>query len=178
EEANTEEIKDIIKYNFLPLEYSAQSMVQLYPQIFEWLSLVDVNVYILLALMAGVAFISMTTALIVLIIERTPMIGMLKSLGATNTTIAGIFLFLSGRLIIGGIIIGNALALGLCWLQYQYKFFKLNQESYYMKWVPIRFPWESIIIINIATFVVCFISLTVPFFVIMRTSPMKSIKFA
>lgn len=176
-EIETNLLKETIVSQILPLEYTAQSMYQLYPQIFEWLSLVDVNVYILLVLMAAVAFISMTTALVVLIIERTQMIGLLKALGTTHSTIAGVFLFLSGRLMIWGIVIGNIVALSLCWLQQSFHFFKLNQESYYMKWVPIRFPWEQIFFINMASFVICFASLMLPVIVISRTSPLKAIKF-
>jgi lipoprotein-releasing system permease protein len=158
--------------------WAVQSVYQLYPQIFEWLALVDTNVYILLALMALVAVISMTTALVVLIIERTQMIGLLKSFGAKDRKLWGVFLFLAGRLMWRGMLLGNILSLGLCYIQQQFRLIQLDQESYYVKWVPVRFPVDQIIAINAGALLICFVSLLFPVMVISRTSPLKAIRFS
>lgn len=177
-DAVTAAVQQKILSEYIPPFWTVQSVYQLYPQIFEWLSLVDTNVYILLALMALVAVISMTTALVVLIIERTQMIGLLKSLGARDASLWGVFLFLAGRLLWRGMLIGNILSLGLCFLQQQYRFIHLDQESYYMKWVPIRFPIDQIIYINAGAVLICLLALLFPVVVISRTSPLKAIRFS
>ncbi|MSQ79760.1 MAG: ABC transporter permease [Flavobacteriaceae bacterium] len=172
----TEVITENIHTN-LPPELSAKSMYELYPQIFEWLALVDSNVYILLALMSGVAIISIITALIVLLIERTPMVGLLKSLGASNSLIRRVFMALGGRLVLGGLFWGNLCGLAICFLQREYHFISLDQSSYYMRFVPVSIQWPDVLTINLGCFVVCYLFLIIPAAVIGRVSPLSAIKF-
>jgi lipoprotein-releasing system permease protein len=161
----------------LPLEMAARSMKELYPQIFEWLSLVDTNVYIIIIIMMLIALITMITTVIVLIIERTQMIGTLKSVGANNKLITQIFLRMAARLIAVGLFWGNLIALSFCWIQKEYHLIKLDQQSYYMKYVPIHFDMAWILGINAGTFVVCIFFLLLPSLIIARISPMTAIRF-
>lgn len=119
--------------------YFVQNIEQLNPQIFEWLGLLDLNVWVILILMVGVAGFTMISGLLIIIIERTNMIGILKALGANNFTIRKVFLWFSVFLIGKGMIWGNAIGLLFCVLQSQFHIFKLDPESYYVDSVPVSF---------------------------------------
>ena len=145
--------------------------------IFDWLALLDTNVIIILTLMLLVAVIGMCTTLLILITERTHMIGTLKALGARESGIRNIFhyqvTFITGM----GLLLGNIFGLGLCWLQYHYGFITLNTETYYVNKVLIEFNPIQIIWTNAGTIFVCWLVLFLPAKVIGRLSPIKSIKF-
>lgn len=157
--------------------YSSVRVDELFPQIFSWLTLLDTNVVAILILMICVAGVTMISGLLVLILERTRFIGVMKAMGSTNSQLRRIFLYLSSMIVVRGLLLGNALALFLMALQKWTGLVTLDPASYYISYVPVHFPWTSILIVNIVTFLVCVLSLVVPTLVISHISPAKSIRF-
>jgi lipoprotein-releasing system permease protein len=163
--------------NILPIKLKAYTVIQSYPTIFEWLNLLDVNTVVMLGLMLIVAVINMISALLIMILERTSMIGMFKAMGANNWSIQQIFLYNSFYLIGLGLILGNILGFGLGYFQMTTHFFKLDPASYYMSFVPIEFTWFDAILLNLGTLVICLLILIVPSTLVTKISPVKSIRF-
>lgn len=161
----------------LPPYLRSYTVSETYPTIFEWLKLLDVNTDVILVLMLIVALINMISALLIMILERTTMIGMLKALGATNWTIQKVFLYNAMWLIGLGMLCGNAFALVIGIFQDKTHFFKLDQASYYMKFVPIQLNWVDIVALNIGTLFVCTLVMLIPSMLITRISPVKAIRF-
>lgn len=157
--------------------YSSVRVDELFPQIFSWLTLLDTNVVAILILMICVAGVTMISGLLVLILERTRFIGVMKAMGSTNSQLRRIFLYLSSMIVVRGLLLGNVLALFLMALQKWTGLVTLDPASYYISYVPLHFPWTSILIVNIVTFLVCVLSLVVPTLVISHISPAKSIRF-
>lgn len=157
--------------------YSSVRVDELFPQIFSWLTLLDTNVVAILILMVCVAGVTMISGLLVLILERTRFIGVMKAMGSTNSQLRRIFLYLSSMIVVRGLLLGNVLALFLMALQKWTGLVTLDPASYYISYVPVHFPWTSILIVNIVTFLVCVLSLVVPTLVISHISPAKSIRF-
>ena len=157
--------------------YSSVRVDELFPQIFSWLTLLDTNVVAILILMICVAGVTMISGLLVLILERTRFIGVMKAMGSTNSQLRRIFLYLSSMIVVRGLLLGNVLALFLMALQKWTGIVTLDPASYYISYVPVHFPWTSILIVNIVTFLVCVLSLVVPTLVISHISPAKSIRF-
>jgi lipoprotein-releasing system permease protein len=148
-----------------------------YPQIFDWLNLQDVNVLIILLLMIVVAGFNMVSGLLILILDRTSMIGILKALGTQNLSIRKIFLYQSGYLIIKGLLWGNLIGLTLCLIQKEFGIMKLDQSSYYLTTVPINLNLLHLLALNIGTCLVIMIILIIPSLIIGRISPVKVIRF-
>jgi lipoprotein-releasing system permease protein len=148
-----------------------------YPQIFDWLELQNINVVIIIVLMLLVSGINMISALLIIILERTRMIGILKSLGAGNYSIRKIFLYTAAYLSGAGIIIGNILGIGLCLLQQKYGLISLSEESYYVSKVPINLSLIHLLLLNAGTFACCILMMILPSFIITRISPVKAMKF-
>lgn len=155
----------------------AKTIQQSYNSIFEWLSLFDFNVALIIGIMIIVSGINMITALLVLILERTPMIGMLKALGSNDWSVRKIFLYNGAYLIIKGLFWGNLIGLGLLFLQKYGKIMKLNPETYYVTEAPVNINWEYVLLINIGTLALCLLMLLVPSYLITRISPSRAIKF-
>lgn len=164
-------------YANLELKLRSRSVKESTPEIFNWLSLLDVNTKVLLVLMMIVGVINMVTALLIMILERTTMIGLLKSLGMANVGIMKIFLYNAIYLVGIGLILGNILGLGLAFLQQYTEVFKLNQTNYYLSYVPIEVHFIDVVLLNLATIVVCFLVLLVPSLLVSRISPLKAIRF-
>ena len=154
-----------------------RTIKQKYYSIFEWLSLFDFNIALIIGIMILVAGINMITALLVLILERTPMIGILKALGSPDWSIRKIFLYNAGYLILLGLFWGNFLGLGLLFAQKYLKLIPLNPETYYVSEAPVFIGWEYILAVNVGTLVLCMLMLIVPSFIITRITPVKAIKF-
>jgi lipoprotein-releasing system permease protein len=148
-----------------------------YPQIFDWLNLQDMNVLIILLLMLIVAGVNMVAGLLILILDRTNMIGILKALGAVNVSIRKIFLYQSGFLIIKGLFWGNLIGLGICLIQKYFEILKLDQTSYYLTAVPVNLSFYNLLGLNVVTCLVILLILIIPSVVISRISPVKAIKF-
>ncbi|AEW85548.1 ABC transporter permease [Flavobacterium columnare ATCC 49512] len=154
-----------------------QTIAQKYYYIFEWLKLFDFNIVVILIIMIIVATINMIVALLVLILERTQMIGILKSVGADNWTIRKIFLYNAVHLIIQGLLWGNIIGVGLLFIQQKFGIVKLNPENYYVTTAPVDINWVDIISLNIGTILICLIVMLIPSYVVTKISPVKAIKF-
>ena len=164
-------------YNTVGYDLNARTIREIYPQLFDWLDLQNINVIIIISLIILVAGMNMISALLIIILERTRMIGVLKAIGTTDRSIRKIFIYVALHLLGTGMIIGNALGLILCFLQYQFGLVKLDQESYYMSVVPIHFAWTDFLLLNAGTLVICTIMFVLPSIIITRISPLKAIRF-
>jgi lipoprotein-releasing system permease protein len=164
-------------YEQIPYDLNAQSIKEKTPQIFDWLDLQDINVRVILILMLIVGAINMTTALLILILERTRLIGILKALGATNWSVRKVFLYSAVHLIIKGLLLGNTIAFGFAFLQKQFSLISLDPEIYYMNTVPINFDFTHILMLNVATVIVCYFILIIPSVIITKITPIKAIRF-
>jgi len=164
-------------YSNLEIKLRSESVREYFPNIFTWLSLLDVNTKVLLILMMIVGVINMITALLIMILERTNMIGMLKAFGMTDYSVMKIFLYNAIYLVGIGLILGNILGLGLAYLQQYTHVFKLDQSNYYLSYVPIEIHFTDVLFLNIATLVICIVVLVVPSMLVSRISPLKAIRF-
>lgn len=157
--------------------YAINSIRDLYPAMFQWLDIVDTNVAVIITLMFLVAIINMSTMLLILIIDRIPMIGILKSMGAESRKIGSIFNWQGGYILVGGLIAGNIVALSFAFLQNKYKLISLNADTYYMDAVPFFLPFEYLIIINLGALILSFIFTYIPVRLIHKIEPTRSIQF-
>ena len=164
-------------YENLDLKLKSYTVKQNYPSIFEWLSLLDVNTEVILVLMLAVAVINMISALLIMILERTNMIGVLKALGSTNWEIRKIFLYNAVYLIGLGLILGNILGVGLGLIQANTHFIGLDQASYYIDFVPVQLELLDILALNAGTLLISLFVLLVPSLLVTRISPLKAIRF-
>ena len=166
------EIDETIDYNL-----KAISIKEKYPQIFDWLKLQDFNVLIILILMLIVGGINMITSLLIIILEKTRLIGTLKAIGATSWSIRNVFIYNSLYIISYGLILGNILALLFGIAQRSFNFIELDESIYFMNFVPIKIELFSLLMINLGTLLICYLILVVPSVIIAKISPAKSIKF-
>ncbi|HJF43134.1 ABC transporter permease [Coprobacter fastidiosus] len=157
--------------------YFVRSVRELNPQLFNWLDLLDMNVWVILILMAVVAGFTMISGLLIIILERTNMIGILKALGATNYSIRKIFIYISIFLVGKGMIWGNIIGILLCLLQAHFKLIKLDPDVYYIPAVPIELNFGYILILNISCLVISLLMLIGPSYLVSLIRPAKSIKF-
>ena len=164
-------------YNTIGYELNARSVREMYPQMFDWLELQDMNVIIILILMLLVSGMAMISTILILILERTAMIGILKALGARNLLIRRVFLYNAAFITGKGLLIGNGIGISLCLLQLWFGFFKLPQESYFMSVVPVNLNVLHILALNFGTLVLCTLMMIVPSFIVTRISPVKAIRF-
>lgn len=155
----------------------ALKVTEMYPQIFDWLQLLDRNIVIVLVLILIVASFNMISVLLVMMMERTPMIGLLKSMGANNYLIRKVFIFNGLDIIIKGLVFGNIIGIGLCAIQYFFKIIPLDPESYYMNYVPIEWNWMNILMLNILTIVMVILVISIPTFIIARMKIVDALKF-
>jgi lipoprotein-releasing system permease protein len=170
-------MNDYIAQELISNELYTMTIKQEQPAIFQWLDLQDVNEAIILGLMLVVGILNMVTALLILILERTNMIGTLKALGGNDGDIQRIFLYY-GAMIVGiGLLIGNFIGLGLCFLQDKYKFIKLSESDYYLSVAPVHFDFPLITMVNIGTFMITLLFLVLPTFLVTKISPLKAIRF-
>ncbi len=168
---------DLALYEQLEYDLKTTTIAERIPEIFNWLEMIDINPKIIIALMILVAVINMSSALLILILERVNMIGILKALGASDWSVRKIFLRTAGFLISRGLIIGNALGIGLCLLQNYFKIVKLDPVNYFVSEVPVMLKWEHILALNAVTLIICLLVLIVPSMLITRISPVKAIRF-
>lgn len=167
-----EHINNVIDY-----DYEAKTIKDEYSEIFDWIKLFDMNVVIILSLMVFVASINMISALLILILEKTNMIGILKTIGAQNASIRKIFLYNGFYIIVRGLLFGNLLAIILCLIQIHTGIITLDQESYYVAVVPVNLNLIHILVINIGTIFICLLMLLLPSYIISRVTPLKAIRF-
>jgi lipoprotein-releasing system permease protein len=157
--------------------YFVCTIEQLYPSLFAWLGLLDMNVWVILILMLAVAGFTMISGLLIIILERTNMIGVLKALGATNKSIRHIFLYFAIFIIGKGLIYGNILGLGLCLLQKYFSIIHLDAQSYYVDTVPILINPLAIVLLNLVTLIISVLVLVIPSFLVSHIHPARSIRF-
>ncbi|HEU4554170.1 MAG TPA: FtsX-like permease family protein [Chitinophaga sp.] len=164
-------------YAQIPDKLFARTIREIYPNIFDWLKLQNKNEVIIIVIMTIVAVINMITAILILILERTNMVGVVKALGMRNWNIQQIFIYQAGYIVLSGLILGNILGLGLAFLQKATGFFKLPEESYYMSVAAIELRWWEVALINISTFGICLLVLLIPSLIIRKITPVKAIQF-
>ena len=165
------------KFNKEGQTYYTQTIKQLNPQIFSWLDLLDMNVWVILILMLAVAGFNMISGLLILILERTSMIGILKSMGATNWSVRKVFIYHSAFLIGKGMLWGNVIGLSLCAIQYFTGIIPLDPESYYTATVPITFNWLYISLLNLGTLIASLLMMIGPSYLITKILPAKIIRY-
>ena len=170
-------MNDFIYNDLISNQLSAQTIREEQPSIFEWLDLQDVNEKVILGLMLLVGIINMVTALLILILERTNMIGTLKSLGSSNWSIQRIFMYYGAIIICIGLLIGNIVGLGLAYLEQKFKFIKLSESDYYLSYAPIKFDFMTIVSLNVGTLVITTLFLLLPTLLVLSISPVKAIQF-
>jgi lipoprotein-releasing system permease protein len=161
----------------LPITWDVISVQQISPNIFDWLKMQNTTIALVLIIMIIVAVLNLTTSLIILVLERLRMIGVLKSLGATDWTVQKIFLRHSALITITGIVVGTALALGLLWLQQATGFIKLKEEAYYLSAAAVKIVWWQVGIVCAGTFIVCFLVMMIPSLLVRKVQPVKAIQF-
>ncbi len=177
-----DDFKDLKKmgdlvYQSIGYDLNAETVTDTYPQIFDWLRLMDINVVIILVLMILVAGITIISTLLILILERTNMIGILKALGIKDNDLRKLFLYLTARIILKGMIWGNLFGIGIGLLQHYFRIIPLDEESYYISYVPIALNLSHILLINAMTFLLCLVMVLIPGYIIGKISPVKAIRY-
>lgn len=170
-------VNNLIYDHYLPDRLASQTIREIYPNIFDWLNLQNMNERIILIIMIIVAIINMVTAILILILERTNMVGILKSLGMPNRSIQRIFIYQAGYIMLAGVLLGNVLGLGLAYLQKATGFFKLPEDIYYMPVAPILLKYWQVALIDAGTLVLCIFVLLIPSLLVRSISPVKAIRF-
>ncbi len=162
----------------LPSKWNSRSIKEIYGNIFDWLNLMNNTIVIVIVIMILVAILNLVTCLIILLLERTHMIGLLKSFGAYNKNIQQVFLYHGALITFGGILIGNLLGLLVYWLQDRYGIITLPEDTYFIATAAVKISWVEVCWINLGTFVVCFSVLLLPsFYIVRRLSPVRAIAF-
>lgn len=170
-------VRDLMYDRGLPQNLVANTIRQIYPNIFDWLNLENMNELIIIIIMTVVAIINMVTAMLILILERTNMVGILKSLGMGQWSLREIFVYQAGYIVLTGLVIGNIFALALGWIQQATGFLKLDESTYYMATVPIDFKWWQVALVDAGTLLICLLVLIIPSVIIRRISPVKAVQF-
>jgi lipoprotein-releasing system permease protein len=162
---------------YVPAGFQSTTIVNLFPNIFDWLGLQDKTIFIVLAIMVAIAVLNLITCLLILVLERTRMVGILKALGARNWTVQKIFLYHGTIITFTGLVFGNLVAMIVLWLQQKYGFITLPEDAYYIAQAAVDIVWWQIAVVNIGTFIVCFLVLLIPTVVVKRVQPVKAIQF-
>ncbi len=176
EAAAMEEAQDIISES-MDYDLYIEQTSYTYQQVFEWLGLVSRQVTILLVVILIVVCVNIISVMLILVMERTQMVGMLKAMGAKDGLVRSVFIYNGVNLILKGLFFGNLLGLGACYLQDKFKFIKLNPRDYYMSYVPVGWSWGAIVFLNILVFALVTLVLLVPTRIISRINPIKAIRF-
>jgi lipoprotein-releasing system permease protein len=172
----TDEINQKLYYQ-IPSTLASYTARDSNPQIFDWLDLLDTNVWLILVLMFFVAGITVISMLLIIIIEKTSTIGLLKAMGATNRFVRRVFLHRSIRILLIGMLIGNLVGLGFCLLQQHTGLIQLNPETYYLSAVPIELHLSTVLLVNIVSFLLWMLMLLIPTVIINRIRPSRTIRF-
>ena len=164
-------------YDQLPKDWGSRTTEDIYPNIFDWLNLQDITIVIVLIIMVVVATLNLVTCLIILVLERTPMIGILKAMGTSDASIQQIFLFQGGIITLFGLVFGNIFGLLVCWLQQRYGFITLPEDAYFISKAVVKLEWWHLLLVNAGTFFICFLVLMIPTVVIRKMQPARAIQF-
>ena len=164
-------------YDKVDYQTNVQTVKEIYPQIFNWLELQNLNVIVIIVLISLIAGTTMISTLLILILENRRPIGLLKALGANDQTLSKTFLSLSSKILIRGLLLGNVIGLGLAYFQLKTGFITLDESSYYIKSVPINFSLTGILLINLGTYLICMLMLLIPGKIISKINPIESLRF-
>ncbi|MFK7978399.1 MAG: ABC transporter permease [Saprospiraceae bacterium] len=175
--ADLEVMTEHIYLNEIPDYLAGENLKKILPFLFGWLDFQDINEVVILSMMIAVCIINMITALLILILERTNMIGILKAIGATDWMIRKVFLYHAAYIIALGLLYGNLLGIGFCLLEDYFHFIKLSEENYYLSYAPINLEVFTIAALNIGTLLLTVAFLTIPTYLITKISPVKAIRF-
>lgn len=172
-----DEVNDRI-FESLPGEWGSKTIKDIYPNIFDWLQLQNINGYIVLVVMIVIAIINLITCLIIMVLERTRMIGVLKTVGATNWTVQKIFTIQGGIITLAGTFLGLVLGTGICYLQVKTHFLSFADENaYYMTVIPVKIIWWQVALVVAGTIIICTLTLLIPAIVSRRVQPAKAVQF-
>jgi lipoprotein-releasing system permease protein len=164
-------------YDQLPKDWGSTTTQETYPNIFDWLNLQNMTIAIVLIIMIVVATLNLVTCLIILVLERTRMIGILKALGTPNFSIQTIFLYQGSIITLFGIVLGNIFGLTVCFLQQRYGFITLPEDAYFISKAVVRLEWWHFVLVNGGTFLICFLILMIPTIIVRRMQPARAIQF-
>ena len=164
-------------YDQLPKDWAPRPTEETYTNIFDWLNLQNITIIIVLVIMIVVATLNLVTCLIILVLERTRMIGLLKAIGSPNVSIQRIFLYQGALITVFGLVLGNVFGLSVCWLQDRYGFITLPEDAYFISKAVVKLEWWHVPLVNIGTFIICFLVLMIPTLVVRRMQPSRAIQF-
>lgn len=162
---------------YLPIGMQSNTIVNLFPNIFDWLGLQDKTIGIVLAIMVAIAMLNLITCLLILVLERTRMVGILKALGARNFTVQKVFIYHGAIITFTGLLFGNLLAFLILWLQEKFGFISLPEDAYYISQAAVDIVWWQIAAVNIGTFIICFAILVLPTIMVQKVRPVQAIQF-
>ncbi len=165
-------------YNLTGSDLNSRTIIEIFPQIFDWLGLQNINAIIIITLMIIVSGMNMISALLIIILERITLIGVLKALGSKNSSVRKLFIYLAGYLIGKGMLWGNIIGIGFILLQKKFGLFHLDQQSYYISYVPVNFSLTHILLLNAGTLLICTLMMVLPTMIITRISPLNSIRYS
>lgn len=166
-----------IIYSQLPDAWSSRTIEEIYPNIFDWLNLQDITILIVLIIMIVIATLNLVTCLIILVLERTRMIGILKAIGSPTAEVQKIFLYQGAIITLFGMVIGNGFGLLILWLQDRYGFITLPEDAYFISKAIVKLEWWHVAVVNAGTFLICFLILMIPTVVVRRMQPARAIQF-
>lgn len=158
-------------------DMAVESVHHKYSVVFDWLELISRQVVILLFIILIVISVNMISVVLILVMDRTPMVGLLKALGASDGKIQSVFYYHASSFILRGLLLGNSIGLGICFLQYHFRWIHLNPHDYYMDVVPIEWSWVSVIGLNVLIFMTVSLTLLIPARLVMRLKPISAIRF-
>lgn len=161
----------------IPIGLNSSTIKNIHPNIFDWLALQDITITMVLAIMIAIALLNLITCLLILVLERTRMVGILKAIGARNFTVQKVFLYHGTIITLTGLLFGNLLGLTICWLQQRYGFIKLPEEAYYISQAAVNVIWWQVALVDIGTLLICFLILLIPTVIVKRIQPVKAIQF-
>jgi len=170
-------VATFIHYNLINAPLESYTMGDIYPNIYDWLNLQKMNGTIILIIMAVVSVINMGAVILILMVDRAAMVGLFKALGMQFKSIASVFLYISGLIGFTGVVLGNIIALGLALLQLKFGIVTLPEETYYMKYAPVRIVWQQVVVTDVVTILLCIFCMWLPALYIRRIQPAKALQF-
>jgi lipoprotein-releasing system permease protein len=161
----------------IPIDFRSSTIREIFPNIFDWLYLQNKTIGIVLIIMIIIATLNLVTCLLILVLERTRMVGVLKAIGARNRIIQRVFLYHGALISLGGLVGGNLLAFLICWLQERYGFITLPEDAYYISKAAVDLVWWQVVLVNLLTFLICFLVLLIPTLIVKKIQPVQAIQF-
>lgn len=171
-----DQVSDEIYYD-IPITYKSSTIKEIYPNIFDWLALQNKTIIMVLIIMVAIAALNLITCLLILVLERTRMVGILKAVGAPDSTIQQVFLYHGMIILITGLVAGNVLGLSIAWAQEQFGFITLPEDAYYISKAAVNIEWWQVLAVNAGTILISFLILLIPTYIIKRIRPVKAIAF-